>query len=257
MTANLPDDLVQLSARLGDPAHDYVILGEGNTSALADDGTFWVKASGVQLRSVPADPSRAFVRVHLQRALAMLATPDLADRDILSALLAAKADGLPEPLPSVETVVHAACLSAPGVRYVGHTHPTAVNALTCSKLFRELVAGRLFPDQVVVCGPESVLVAYTDPGLRLAVEVKRGLDQYASRHGAAPKTVYLQNHGLIALGATAREVENITAMVVKSARILLGSLAAGGPSFLAAEHVARIHGRADEHYRQRIIINGH
>ena len=36
--------LVACSRRLGDPALDYVILGEGNTSARIDAETFWVKA---------------------------------------------------------------------------------------------------------------------------------------------------------------------------------------------------------------------
>jgi hypothetical protein len=38
--------LVAMSHNLGDPALDYVILGEGNTSARADADTFWVKATG-------------------------------------------------------------------------------------------------------------------------------------------------------------------------------------------------------------------
>ncbi|MCP4538861.1 MAG: aldolase, partial [Chloroflexi bacterium] len=52
--------LVAMSNNLGDPALDYVILGEGNTSARADDDTFWVKASGVNLRMIDAG---GFVRV--------------------------------------------------------------------------------------------------------------------------------------------------------------------------------------------------
>lgn len=246
-------ELVELSRRLGDPACDYAILGEGNTSALEDDGAFWVKASGTQLRTVTA---ASFVNVNLDRAAAMLATPDLDDEAVLRALIAAKTDAAEHPLPSVETVVHAACLRLPGVRFVGHTHPTAVNAITCSARFRELLAGRVFPDEVVVCGPEPVLVGYADPGLKLAVEVSRGVQAYLAKWKHAPKTVYLQNHGLFAVGETAREVENIMAMAVKSARILLGTLAAGGPNFLPADQVERIHSRADEHYRQRIIREG-
>ena len=52
------DQLVALSNRLGDPAHDYVILGEGNTSARADAGSFWVKASGAELRTAGRSTSR-------------------------------------------------------------------------------------------------------------------------------------------------------------------------------------------------------
>ncbi len=56
----------------------------------------------------------------------------------------------------------------------------------------------------------------------------------------------MQNHGLIALGRTAQEVENITAMAVKAARVLLGTYALGGPHFLSPAAVDRIHTRPDE-----------
>ena len=55
MSSAIPDDtldrLVAMSRGLGDPANDYVILGEGNTSARHDAETFWVKASGSELRT--------------------------------------------------------------------------------------------------------------------------------------------------------------------------------------------------------------
>jgi len=42
----LLEELVEMSRKLGEPAADCVILGEGNTSARIDEETFWVKASG-------------------------------------------------------------------------------------------------------------------------------------------------------------------------------------------------------------------
>jgi len=63
----------------------------------------------------------------------------------------------------------------------------------------------------------------------------------------------MQNHGLIALGRTAQQVESITAMAVKAARVLLGTYILGGPHFLAAEAVARIHTRPDELYRRKLL----
>ena len=36
---------------MGDPVNDYVILGEGNTSAKIDADSFWVKASDTELRT--------------------------------------------------------------------------------------------------------------------------------------------------------------------------------------------------------------
>jgi ribulose-5-phosphate 4-epimerase/fuculose-1-phosphate aldolase len=75
-------------------------------------------------------------------------------------------------------------------------------------------------------------------------------------YGEAPKVIHMQNHGMIALGRTAQQVANITAMAVKTARILAGTFAMGGPRFMTTEAVARIHTRPDEHYRQKIIAPG-
>ena len=60
--------LVALSNTLGRPENDYVILGEGNTSARADSETFWVKASGTELRTITAD---GFVRCSFERVKAL------------------------------------------------------------------------------------------------------------------------------------------------------------------------------------------
>lgn len=240
--------LVDMTRRLGDPANDYVILGEGNTSARRDDGTIWVTASGTELRRIGESD---FVAVRLGTVLEMLDAVTLTDEQVRARLIAAKLDGQPEPRPSVETLMHAVCLQLPEVRFVGHTHPTAVNAVTCSKQFNTALSGRLFPDEVVVCGPEPLLLPYVDPGLKLGQALREGLDDYVARHSRAPKTIWMQNHGLVALGRSAREVENITAMAVKSARILLGTGSLGGPNFMSESEVQRIHTRTDEHYRQR------
>lgn len=240
--------LVDLTRRLGDPGVDYVILGEGNTSARRDDGTIWVKASGVEMtRATDAD----FVAVRSADVLAMLSTPTLSDDDVRVRLTAAKVDGRAEPRPSVETLLHVVCLQLPGISFVGHTHPTAVNSITCSQRFTEVLAGRIFPDEIVVCGQAPLLLPYVDPGLKLGQALQTGLDGYVRQHGVPPKSIWMQNHGLVALGRSVREVDNITAMTVKTARILLGTMTLGGPNFMGADDVQRIHTRTDEHYRQQ------
>jgi rhamnose utilization protein RhaD (predicted bifunctional aldolase and dehydrogenase) len=125
--------------------------------------------------------------------------------------------------------------------------------VTCSAVFEAAIAGRLFPDEIVVCGPSPMVVPYVDPGLPLAREIRRRLNLYLDAYGEPPKTILMQNHGFIALAATAQQVENITAMAVKTARILVGTYALGGPHFMTPEAVNRIHTRPDEHYRQRVI----
>ena len=233
---------------LGDPALDYAILGEGNTSARADAELFWVKASGVQMRTI--EPG-GFVQVRFDRVLAMLQDDALSDDQIKAGLEAAKADPAVKARPSVETVLHALALQVPGIGFIGHTHPTAVNAVLCSRQVEEAIAGRLFPDEIVYCGPAPVYVPYTDPGVPLARRVRDQMAQYLDAQGEAPKVILMQNHGLIALGRSAQEVENITAMYVKAARVLLGTYALGGPHSLTAEQVSRIHTRPDEAYRRK------
>ena len=248
--------LVAMSNNLGDPTLDYVILGEGNTSARADADTFWVKASGTELRTIDR---AGFVRVSFERVLAMLEAPHLADAQVKQRLSEAKVDpatgSQPAPhdsvQPSVETVLHAICLGLEGVNFVGHTHPTAINALTCSAVFETAVSGRIFPDEIVMCGPAPVVVPYTDPGVPLARKVRSLIDQYLDEYREVPKVILMQNHGLIALGRSAQQVENITAMAVKAARVLLGAYALGGPHFMTPQAVQRIHTRPDELYRRR------
>jgi rhamnose utilization protein RhaD (predicted bifunctional aldolase and dehydrogenase) len=119
--------------------------------------------------------------------------------------------------------------------------------------FETAARGRLFPDEIVSCGPASVIVPYTDPGLPLARKVNELIDEYIAEYNEQPKVILMQNHGLIALGQTAHEVEAITAMAVKAARILQGTYAFGGPRFFGPREVQRIHTRPDELYRRTRI----
>ena len=246
-------DLVAMTRNLGDPALDYAILGEGNSSAWADADTFWVKASGAEMRTI--GPS-GFVRVRFEPVLALLSAGDPGDAQVKAALEAARLDPAATARPSVETVLHALALRIEGVRFVGHTHPTAVNAVLCSQHVEQAIAGRLFPDEIVYCGPAPVYIPYTDPGVPLARAVGQAMVDYQAQYGQPPKVILMQNHGLIALGRSAPEVEQITAMYVKACRVLLGAYALGGPRFLSSAAVARIHTRPDEQYRRKMWGKG-
>ena len=240
------DELVAMSKALGDPAGDYVILGEGNTSARADDDTFWVKASGTQLAEASRD---SFVRVRSAPILEALEGAALDDRGVKELLRSATVEGA--RAPSIETFLHALCLELDGVQYVGHTHPTAAVGLLSSVGWRDLFAGSLFPDQIVLLGRAYALVGYADPGLPLALAVRGAIGEFVDRLRRAPRVVLMQNHGLIALGGTTQEVLNVTQMLVKSCRVLAGTLAAGGPQFLSAAQVERIDKRPDELARRK------
>ena len=242
------NSLIACSRSLGDPSMDYVILGEGNTSARVDQETFWVKASGAQMRTI--GPS-GFVQVRFDRVLSMLEQGNLSDDQVKAGLEAARVDPSATARPSVETVLHALALGLEGVNFVAHTHPTAVNAILCSRNAEQAIAGRLFPDEIVYCGPAPVYIPYTDPGVPLARKVRDEINRYLDDYRETPKVILMQNHGLIALGGSASQVENITAMYCKTARVILGAYALGGLHFMSAEAVARIHTRPDELYRRQ------
>ena len=139
----MPDilsQLMEMSRRLGRPENEYVILGEGNTSAILDEDTFLVKASGHQLQSIDAS---GFVRVRFDAAMALFQGPELSDREIKDRLLAATVDNPSGRWPSVETTFHALCLTVGGAKFIGHTHPTAINSILCSANAEAAVMGRL------------------------------------------------------------------------------------------------------------------
>jgi rhamnose utilization protein RhaD (predicted bifunctional aldolase and dehydrogenase) len=240
--------LVVLSNNLGRPELDYAIMGEGNTSARVDEGTFYVKVSGSELRTAT---EKSFVRCSMERVLALMSVPNLDDKKTKEGLVAAKVDPADPGHPSIEALLHALCLRLPGINFVGHTHPVAINKITCSVNFEQAFAGRLFPDEIVVCGVAPVLVPYTDPGIPLALKVGSLLEEYLDQYGEPPRIAIIQNHGLIALGRTPQQVEDLTRMEVKVARILLGTYAAGGPRFMTQHDVDRIHTRPDEAYRKQ------
>lgn len=237
--------LIAMSRALGEPTADCIILGEGNTSAGADEESFFVKASGACLRGINSD---GFVRVSRQAIRDLLARESLTDDEVRAGLEAAAIDAEGRR-PSVETFLHAALLDLPGIEFVAHTHPTAVNALLCSQRAEEAVRGRLFPDEVVCCGPESAWVPFTDPGAVLAHAVRRAVEEYAERWNAPPVVIMMEAHGMIALGATPAVVLNATTMAVKAARIRLGAASWGGLRTMSPAELERIFTRPDEHYR--------
>ncbi len=239
------NELVELSHHLGEESKEYAIIGEGNTSARIDEHTFFVKASGSNLKSIRPDQ---LVEIDWRKVGTLLdGAPS--DEDVTRVLNEARVDPAVSARPSVETVLHGALYQITDAKFIGHAHCVYPNMILCSKNARDIVK-HIMPDEIVVCGIESVFVPYTDPGVPLARAVVARVKEVAERHGEMPRTIYLQNHGVFALGQTARQVENVMAMAVKHAKILAGTYALGGPNFLSDQDIARIHYRPDEHVRR-------
>jgi rhamnose utilization protein RhaD (predicted bifunctional aldolase and dehydrogenase) len=223
--------LVELSRALGEPGRDLVILAEGGSQlGTAADEDFVEVDTRVMLDLVNDEAAGAG---DVERVFGEFARTG--------------------KRPSVEAMLHAICLSAGGASVVGHTHPVPVNIVLCSPHAERLSSDTLFPEQVVILGRNPVFVPYLDPGLTLARAVQAELRRRIDGDGVPPKVIYLGNHGIFALGQSAAEVLQITAMAVKVSRILGGALTLGGVSTLSEHDVARIDGRPDEIYRRQVL----
>lgn len=250
MSSKLLTELVELSRSLGRQERDLAVLGEGNTSVRLDDESFMVKASGTSLARANDE---SFTKMDLERTLALLELRDPTDHELSGALMSARSSDDGGLRPSIEAIMHALALTEGEATFVGHTHPTAVNSILCSDRAEALSAGAIFPDQVVVLGRYPLLIPYADVGLPLARALRDGLREHKQRVGAPPRTIYLQNHGLVALSESASGVEQVTTMAAKHARIMAGVLAIGEPVYLSAEQANRLDTRADEEYRRRVL----
>ena len=241
--------MLDLSHQLGREDRRLAILGEGNTSARLSADTFVVKASGSNLGSLS---EAGTVECRFDQLLPLLDRKTMTDAAIDDALFTARVDPAAKK-PSVEAIFHAWLLTLPGVNFVGHTHPVAVNKILCTKHAKAFATQRGCPDEIVCCGAEFVLVPYIDPGLKLAQGIRTAVKAYIKRLSRPPRVILLENHGLIALGATPEAVLAATLMADKAAEIFAGAVTLGSPRFLSPTVAARIAGRPDEHYRQQAL----
>ncbi len=242
-------DLLNLSHEIGREDRGLAILGEGNTSARLGDDTFLVKASGTCLGTLA---EQDVVECRFPALLPLLERETMSDADIDAALLDARVNPAAKK-PSVEAVFHAYLLSLPGIRYVGHCHATNVNQILCSPRAREFAEHRMFPDEIVCCGPASVFVPYTDPGLKLSHIIRQETEAFVKKYQRQPRVILIQNHGIISLGQTWQSILSALLMAEKAARIFVGAAAMGGPIFFTPQNVERISDRPDEAYRQRAL----
>jgi rhamnose utilization protein RhaD (predicted bifunctional aldolase and dehydrogenase) len=243
------EELMTLSHEIGREDRGLAMLGEGNTSVRVGDETFLVKASGTCLGTLKEDD---VAECRLDALLPLLEKERMSDQEMDDALFAARVNPRAKK-PSVEAVFHAWLLTLPGVKFVGHSHATSVNQILCSPRAHDFARQRMFPDEIVCCGPASVLVPYTDPGLKLAQALRSHTEEYVKKHQCQPRVILMQNHGIITMGATWQAVLAAMLMAEKAAKIFVGAAAMGGPVFFSKANVERIAGRPDEAYRQKAL----
>jgi len=241
--------VLKLSHQLADPHHPMAILGEGNTSCRVSADTFLVKASGSSLGTLR---EQDLVECRFDTLLPLLDSKGLSDAEVDGTLMKSRLDANARK-PSVEALFHAWFLTLPEVHFVGHTHAPFVNSILCSPRAAEFASKRILPDEIVCCDVESVLVPYTDPGLKLAQAIRKQTMAFLKKHAHPPRVILLKNHGIITLGRTAEGVLAAMLMAEKTAGIWAGAANLGGPAFLSAANVERIAGRPDEAVRRRAL----
>jgi rhamnose utilization protein RhaD (predicted bifunctional aldolase and dehydrogenase) len=250
----LPQDAVLVRSRLIELSREFgqarwAILGEGNTSGRIDQKVFAVKSSGSSLGTLT---EIELTDCFFDKLLPILDRESVSEQEIEEVLFESRVRRTALK-PSVETFFHAYLLTIPGVNYVGHTHPIPVNQILCSGLGTSFAEERRFPDEVVCCGPVSLLIPYQDPGLALAIRIRFEIQKFERTHGKNPKVILLGNHGVITIGQTADAVRVAMAMTVKAAEIFVGAHSLGGNISMPELEVHRIENRLDEEYRRKML----
>lgn len=197
-------ELVEMSKYAGE-RFDLIQAGGGNTSVKLPDGTMLIKASGFLLSDL--DSQNGFSTVLTQKVIDVVDNPQILqsqnkrEREAMANSLVNEATIDKSKRPSIETLLHSLL-----PKYVLHTHPVLVNVITARKDWNAILQN-LFPD--------AVNVAYTTPGIELAIELQKGLNQYRNQHPVYPKLIFLQNHGLIVSSDTYSEIETLTEEVLQ------------------------------------------
>jgi rhamnose utilization protein RhaD (predicted bifunctional aldolase and dehydrogenase)/NAD(P)-dependent dehydrogenase (short-subunit alcohol dehydrogenase family) len=206
-------DLIELSRRFGqDPG--FARGGGGNSSVKAD-GVLYIKPSGISLSTLTAEE---LIGLEIGPLLEVLDAPPGqpivgGTDEVFRVAVDARVGPADGRRPSVELLFHALMPE----RFVLHTHPTAVNALTCAGNGAE-IAERLF-------GASVLWIPYTDPGLPLARAIRGARRAYEERTKTrAPRTILLQNHGLIVAGDSTAQIEEASSRLISAIQAHLADL---------------------------------
>jgi rhamnose utilization protein RhaD (predicted bifunctional aldolase and dehydrogenase) len=214
--ASLLAEVVQLSRRFGaDP--EFVRAGGGNSSAKRD-GVLFIKPSGVSLATLKVESLIALAIEPLLELLEAGGGPgdDRGSGEVLRVAESARVPPADGRRPSVELLFHALLPD----QIVLHTHPIAINTLTCA------IRGRDLAERIL--GDRALWIPYTDPGLPLARVIRDERNAYTQRTGRrAPRAHLLQNHGLVVSADTAAEIDELSRDIV----VRISDHADGQPRF--------------------------
>ena len=198
--------ITELSKLYG--GEEYVLPGGGNTS-FKDENFLYIKPSGISLADMRPE---LFVKLDRSIVRQSFGLESIADTDTreqrFAALLTYSALAPAGARPSVESLFHELL----PYKFVVHTHPTLVNAMTCAKEGAAACA-KLFPD--------AVWLGYHSAGFSLALEFRKAVEARSK----APQVAFLGNHGVFVAADTAEEIKALYEDIMSK---LSGFIAAKG-----------------------------
>lgn len=232
MADPLIDELLALARALGTHPARVAIWDEGALAVQVSRERLLVTRRGACLATlerddlVPMDPAKTCA---LASAAGVPAPEELA---------AAQLD--PEAgAPCLDALLFAHLLSLDGARFVAHVHPIVVDQITASPRARQFADRRTLFNEALHLGSASLLVPYAEPGLPLAREAQRKIAVWRDRYKSVPRLILVQNHGVILLGNTLREILCALEMLMKYADVFVGASMLGGPVFLTPQQLAQ------------------
>jgi len=235
-TADPMDQLLWLSHEIGREERGLALGGEGSVSAKLDDTHFGIRASSTFLHEARPDN---ICRCRTKEIIGFIDSQGNDTIDLQGAL--ARTVNSDQLRPTMEALFHAWLLELEGIHFVAHCHPVACLQILCSPAAERFADFRMFPDEVRTAGATSALVPYIEPGAPLAREIRAKVNIHVRRSiGRPPRLILLQNHGIIAIGATAQAVLSTVLMAEKAARVFVGAASLGGPIFMTPPMVTRI-----------------
>lgn len=171
-----------------------VLHGGGNTSVKIrerdlfgeEEDILYVKGSGWDLETIEA---AGFSPVRLRPVVRLAGLEALSDPQMVNELVTHMTRAS-APVPSVETILHAAL----PFKYVDHTHADAVVTVTNSPGGEERVRE--------IYGRSVVIIPYVMPGFDLA---RLCAERFAAEAGDETVGMVLMNHGIFSFADTARE----------------------------------------------------
>ena len=171
--------ITELSKLYG--GEEYVLPGGGNTS-FKDENFLYIKPSGISLADMRPE---LFVKLDRSIVRQSFGLESIADTDTreqrFAALLTYSALAPAGARPSVESLFHELL----PYKFVVHTHPTLVNAMTCAKEGAAACA-KLFPD--------AVWLGYHSAGFSLALEFRKAVEACGKALPGQPRRLCRRRH---------------------------------------------------------------